>query len=149
MASSIQLINCQRVVVESDVVNFTGVGLSDVTIDSTYSNTTQIGNPVGATKPNINFVTGDFTIDGKHSIHEIDLDAIGAAVNCTWVASLFPIQQIFKITNNTGVWNFNITTDPLPTTITIDGAALPYTTGLTTNQSLTVYSNGTDLKIIT
>lgn len=149
MARDIQLINCSGVLVHSDVDRFIGLGIDGLVIDNTYNGMIVIGHTMGAVKPRINFVTGDFTIDGKYSIHEIDLDAIGADVNCTWVASTFPIQQIFKITNNTGAWNFVITTDPLPTAVTIDGNAIPYTTGLVTYDSLTVYSNGTNFNIIT
>ena len=39
-AENIVLTNCTNVIVESDVVNFTGIGLSDMVIDNTYSNTT-------------------------------------------------------------------------------------------------------------
>jgi len=42
MARNIILLNCNRVVVQPDVENFTGIGLSDMVIDSSYSNTTQI-----------------------------------------------------------------------------------------------------------
>jgi hypothetical protein len=40
--SNAQLINCNNVVVLGNVEGFTGIGLSDMTIDSTYNNTTQI-----------------------------------------------------------------------------------------------------------
>lgn len=147
-AESIILQNCTNVLVGSDVENFMGVGLSDLAIDNTYSNTTLIGNPVGAIKPRTLQVTGDFTIDGKYQIYEIDLDTAAADINCTWVAATYPIQVVFKIVSNTGGYDFIITTDPLPTGMLIDGNAIPYTTLLTTNDAIKVYSNGTNLYMI-
>ena len=46
-AENISLINCENVVVQPDVVNFVGIGLSDMVIDSSYSNTTQIAGFTG------------------------------------------------------------------------------------------------------
>lgn len=47
-AVNVTLINCENVIVNSDVENFTGVGLSNLTIDHSYSNTNQISG-VGST----------------------------------------------------------------------------------------------------
>lgn len=47
MAKNVSLINCNNVVVRSDVNNFFGVGLSDLVIDSTYSGRTLIASSQG------------------------------------------------------------------------------------------------------
>lgn len=47
MAKNVSLINCNNVVVQSDVNNFFGVGLSDLVIDSTYSGRTLIASSQG------------------------------------------------------------------------------------------------------
>jgi hypothetical protein len=46
-SQNISLINCSNIVVLPEVSNFTGIGLSDMTIDSSYSNTTQIAGFTG------------------------------------------------------------------------------------------------------
>jgi hypothetical protein len=144
MARDIQLINCSGVTVHGDVERFIGLGVDGLTIDNTYSNSILIGHSVAPLKPVITPVTADFTIDGKTSIYEIDLDVTGIGITCTWDAVAYPIQVVFKIVSNTSAVDFFIDCG----LVTIDGNVSPYTTGLITNDSLTVYSNGTVLYII-
>jgi len=144
MARDIQLINCSGVTVHGDVERFIGLGVDGLTIDNTYSNSILIGHRVSPLKPVITPVTADFTIDGKTSIYEIDLDVTGIGITCTWDAVAYPIQVVFKIVSNTSAVDFFIDCG----LVTIDGNVSPYTTGLITNDSLTVYSNGTVLYII-
>ena len=56
----------------------------------------------------------------------------------------YPIQLTFKCVANTSVANFSIDGGAA----TIDGNASPYVTGMATYDSITVYSNGTNLFII-
>lgn len=145
MARDVQLINCSGTIVHGDVERFIGVGLGVMIIDNTYNDMMVVGSKMGAVAPNVSQVTGNFTVDGKYSIYEIDLDTIAGAVTCTWDAQLYGLQIGFKITNNAGVYAFNLVESGGGT---VDGNPVPYTTGLATNGALIVYSNGTDLKIL-
>ena len=102
-------------------------------------------NGLVAPRPGILAVTADFTINGLYSIYEIDLDSTGIDITCTWDAATYPIEVTFKIVSNTSALNFIITESASGT---IDGNATPFTTGLITWESLTTYSNGTNLRII-
>lgn len=142
-ADNCHLIGCENVVVAGNVVNFVGVNLTNQYIDYTFSNQTIIGK----NDPRILRVTADFTIDGLYDIYEIDLDSIGVGITCTWPVTDYPIQVTFKIYANTSALDFKIDDNNSPSS-TIDGNALPYTTGLVTYKAITVYSNGTTLHII-
>ena len=142
-ADNIQLVGCVGVVVNGDVENFIGVNLTNRVIDSSYSNSTIVGKQ----NPRILRVTADFTIDGLYDIYEIDLDTAGLNITCTWDVDIYPIQVSFKMYSNTSALDFIIDDVNSPTT-TIDGNALPFTTGLITYESLTVYSNRLKLNII-
>ena len=142
-ANNVHLVGCSGVVVNGDVRNFTGTNLVNRVIDSTFNNKTEIGKQA----IRVLVVTADFTIDGLYDVYEIDLDASGIAITCTWDVWNYPIQAVFKIVSNTGAYAFSIDDNNSPST-TIDGSALPYATGLVTNDSLTVYSNKSKLYII-
>jgi hypothetical protein len=144
MANNIQLINCSGVIVKGDVERFIALGVDGLEVDNTYNNTIIIGHVMGALRPNVSAVTTDFTIDGKYQIYEIDLDTTGIDITCTWDAVAYPYQITFKIVSNTSALDFIINGGAA----TIDGYATPFTTGLITWESLTIYSNGTNLRII-
>jgi hypothetical protein len=143
-ADSVSLQGCTGVVVNGDVRNFTGVNLVNRTIDSTFSNSSILGK----NKSKVLRVTESFTIDGLYDVYEIDLDSIGVAITCTWSVATYPIQVEFKIVSNAGSYAFTIDDNNSPVT-TIDGFPLPYPTGMATNDAMTVYSNGSTLKIAT
>lgn len=144
MARDIQLINCSGVTVHGDVDRFIALGVDSLVIDNTYSGVLLIGHSLAAIKPVITSVTDNFTIDGRTAIYEVDLDAIGVGITCTWDVAAYPIQVVFKITDNTSGAPLIIDCGAA----TIDGNASPWTTGLVTYDSLTIYSNGTNLNII-
>jgi hypothetical protein len=150
-AQSAELFNGTDVVV-NNVSNFMGVNLTKTSEVS--SNLINLQDKVkvysdghGALGPRVLRVTSDFTIDGKYSIYEIDLDSTGVAITCTWDVYTYPIQVEFKIVSNTGSYAFYIDDNNSPVT-TIDGNAMPYTTGMATNDAKIIYSNGTTLKTI-
>jgi len=142
-ANNVHLVGCTGVVVNGDVRNFTGTNLVNRVIDSTYNNKTEIGKQA----VRVLAVTADFIIDGLYDVYEIDLDASGIAITCTWDVWNYPIKVVFKIVSNTGVYEFTIDDNNSPST-TIDGSAMPYTTILDTNGKLTVYSNKSKLYTI-
>ncbi len=144
MARDIQLINCSGVTVHGDVDRFIAMGVDSLVIDNTYSGVLLIGHEVAPFRPVVTRVTSDFTVDGRTAIYEIDLDTTGIAFTCTWDAVAYPIQLTFKCVANTSVANFSIDGGAA----TIDGNASPYVTGMATYDSITVYSNGTNLFII-
>lgn len=142
-AVNVSLQSCTGVVVRGDVSNFTGVGLPAMIIDKSYSGKVLIFNNA----PRIKRVTANFSIDGLYDIYEIDLDSIGVAITCTWDVYNYPIKVTFKVVANASVADFKITDNGSPST-TIDGSALPYTTGLATYGKITVYSNKAKLYTI-
>ena len=144
MARDIQLINCSGVTVHGDVDRFIALGVDSLVIDNTYSGVLLIGHEVAPFRPVITPITEDFTIDGKTSIYEINLDVTGIGITCTWDVVAYPIQVVFKIVSNTGAYVFSIDGGVAD----VDGNASPYATGLVSYDSLTVYSNGTNLNII-
>lgn len=144
MARDIQLINCSGVTVHGDVERFIALGVDSLVIDNTYSGILLIGHEVAPFRPVVTPVTEDFTVDGRTAIYEINLDTTGIGITCTWDAAAYPIQVVFKIVSNTSGVSFIIDGGAA----TIDGNASPFTTGLVTYESLTVYSNGTNLNII-
>lgn len=75
-SSNVQLINCNNVQVIG-AENFIGIGLSDVVIDSTYSNTTWNGNDVSVS------VSSDTDIDMSYHKKTLVIDASIADVTLT------------------------------------------------------------------
>jgi len=142
-ATSVQLVGCYNTVVNGDVLNFVGVNLRNRVIDNSFNNSTI----TGRNKTKALRVTSSFSIDGLYDVYEIDLDATGVGITCTWDVDLFPIQVEFKVVANSSEYSFIIDDVNSPTT-TIDSENLPYTTGLALNGSMIVYSNGTTLKTI-
>ncbi len=120
------------------------MGLNGLIIDNTYNDMILIGHSLGALKPSIAQKDFDFTVDGKHQIYEVDLDALGTDVVAEWNPTTTICQVTFKIVSNTGVYLFKIKSAPG----TIDGNVSPYDTGAVTNSAYTVYSNGSNLYII-
>lgn len=154
-AESVEVFNSTDLVVNG-VENFLGVNLdstSEVLSDmiNLQDKVKIYSDGVGALAPRVLRVTSDFTVDGKYAIYEIDLDTVGVAITCTWDAVLYPVQVVFKIVANTSNIAFYIddqTSPPSSPPQTLDGNSLPYDTGLLTYESITVYSNGTNLNII-
>lgn len=139
-ARNIQLINCTNVTVQGDVTDFVGIGLSNqiiIGLDSGKTiNNTSVAPPTNQTL----LVQGDFTIDGRYTTYLIDTSLTGIAgipLICTWPVAYTGLQITFKIIDATG--DFQITSDDIA--LTIDGNALPYTTGLLLYDSLTVFMN--------
>lgn len=69
-ASNVNLINCNNVIVSGFVENFTGVGLSNMEIDSTYSNSVKYKNNDRNTTQ-----TGDFTTSEAYNTYAVDATA--------------------------------------------------------------------------
>ena len=139
-ARSILLVNCTDVTVQGDVTDFVGIGLSNTTIIGIDSgktiNNTYVAPPTSKTL----LVQNDFTIDGTYTNYLIDTSITGGAglnLICTWPVAFTGLEITFKIIDATG--GFEITSDD--TALTIDGNALPYTTGLVLYDSLTVFMN--------
>jgi hypothetical protein len=154
-SSNVEIINSTSVFADS-IDNFMGVNLdSSSVIESDMVNLQDTvviySNGLAAVKPRVALVTSDFTIDGTYSIYEINLDTIRVDITCYWDVATYPIQIVFKIVSNTGGLNFIIDETSSPAISpppTIDGNVLPFSTGLMTNESLTVYSNSLTLRII-
>jgi len=132
----------KNIIVASDVEGFVGVGVKDKTIDNSYNDTMLIESKVASIRPNVGTVTGNFTIDGKYQVYEIDLDTIGVGVTCTWDATAFPIRVTFKIINNSYSAPFTISNTSGGG---IDGTPSPYITGMVSMESRTYYASGTEL----
>ena len=104
----------------------------------------------GALAPRVLRVTSDFTVDGKYSIYEIDTGTAGLAITATWDAVAYPVEVTFKMIDDSGggLSIDDMSSPPSSPPQTIDGNTMPWVTGLLTNDSITVYSNGTNLYII-
>lgn len=133
---SVTLIDCENVIVEPGLTNFTGIGLSNTTFDSTYTGRTIAPNTGLTTETK----TADFTVAAGIDLYFVDCTA--GDVTISWDAEAIANKTItFKridtsanvlyITNSSG-GNY-------------DDNATPVTTGITKMQALTVYSNGTTL----
>lgn len=145
-SKNVSLINCTGVFTNGDLINFIGVGLSNMVIDGTFSN-----KKIDASKIKVKRVTSDFTIDGTVDVYELDLDSIGVGITCIWDAVAFPIYQVFKIVSNSSysAFTFDESSSPAPSPAqTIDNNSMPYALTLTVNDAIRVYSNGSNLKII-
>ncbi len=158
MARDIALINCDGVVVTSEIEDFVGIGLtSSTTVESNKINiresikvtkeagqlyyTTSVYQKAqridSATK------TADFTVDMTKGIYYINTSL--GDVTATWDDTLGANWQVtFKIVDATN--NFIITTSS--GTGLFETNALPYTTGLAVRDSITVHFDGTDLNIV-
>jgi hypothetical protein len=154
-SSNVELFNSVGVET-ANIDNFMGVNLdANSTVVSNAINLADsliiYSDGLAASKPRVLRVTSDFTVDGSYSIYEIDLDSIGVDITCTWDAVATVCQVVFKVVSNTGGLDFiidDISSPPSSPPQTIDGQSLPHTTGLIENESITVYSNGTNLKVI-
>ena len=77
-AVSIQLINCTNVVVNGDVLNFVGIGLSNITITNSLSNKK-------VTAPDAEVVlTSNTTLDITYHNKNVYLDGSGGAFTIKW-----------------------------------------------------------------
>ena len=154
-SSDVQLFNSTGIET-ANIDNFMGVNLTSTsTVISDAINLQDsliVGvNGVQRFRPHIETISADFTIDGLNTIYEINLDSIGVDITCYWDVAAYPIQVTFKIVSNTGGLNFIIdeTSSPaMSPSPTLDGNALPFTTGLVTYESITVYSNSLTLRVI-
>ena len=152
-SQSVTLINSENALVVTEE-NFLGVGLDENSeVDSNMVNLMDkvkiYSDGHGALAPRTLRVTEDFTIDGKYSIYEIDTSIIGVAITCTWDAVEYPIEVTFKMIDSTSgsLIIDDMTSPPSSPPQTIDGNSMPWNTAMITNDSLIVYSNGTNLKI--
>jgi len=154
-AESVAILNSTELTVVGES-NFLGVNLSvDSEVGSNMINLQDnvkiYSDGMGAIKPRVLRVTADFTVDGTYDIYEIDLDSIGVAITANWDVAAYEHKVTFKIVANTYNIAFYIdenNSPPVSPPPQIDGNALPYDTGMITYESITVYSNGTNLYII-
>lgn len=77
-AENVTLIGCENVTVDASVSNFIGAGLSNMNINSTYSNSNLNGNEI--TVP----VTTDLSIDRSYHGKTLLLDATGSDITITY-----------------------------------------------------------------
>jgi hypothetical protein len=158
-SDSVSLFNSTDAIVVED--NFFGVNLdSDSEIESNMINLQDkvkiYSDGHGALTPRVLRVTADFVVDGTYSIYEIDLDTgsgglPGFNITATWDAVAYPVTVTFKMVSNAGARAFYIddmTSPPSSPAQTIDGNSMPYTTGMLVYDSITAYSNGTNIFII-
>lgn len=144
-SSGVILINCNRVSVVG-ATNFVGIGLSDLEIDSTYSNTTLSVNQI-----NTGIMTGIdpasptvIDVDPKVDIYYVDCS--GGDVTARFDITAFRKKNIvFKITN-IGAYKFYI--DEISGTPLVDGTAVPYDTLAIDNEAFKVNSDGSNFFII-
>lgn len=142
-AERVALINCTNVIVNSDVTNFTGVGLvGPMVINSSYSNSTLNGSD---SAPNIT-LTVDTTIDATYNNRIVYVDCTAANVTIIWDSANMVDYKVYFIkidaTANTVIFNNNIGGG------TVSGAAMPYT-GITAQwNALTLTTTGTNLFIL-
>lgn len=77
--STATLLNCTNVTVVGNVVNFIGIGLENMVIDSTYSNSTVNGNEVTTT-----LTTGSYDLTKSSNNKTVYLDASGGDITLVW-----------------------------------------------------------------
>ena len=141
-AESVSLTNCIGVVVQSDVVNFTGVGLTDIVIDNTYSNSSLMGSD----SANSITLTANTTIDATYNNRIVYVDCTAGNVTITWdVADMIDYKVYFVKTDasvNTVIFTNNIGGG------TVSGAAMPYVGIAAQWGKITLTTTGANLFII-
>lgn len=117
-AENIQLRNCANVVVNPDVTNFVGDGISNRVITSNESNTVSKQNSPSVT------ITSNTTIDASYNGKTVFIDdSLGAITITSDTANMTDCEIVFIKTSGTGTaTNF---TD-IDATVTISGHATPY-----------------------
>jgi hypothetical protein len=139
-ADSVLLINCENVTVQGDVSKFVGVGLSNTTIIGTDSGKTINNSYVAPPVQNTLEVSDYIVIDGTYTNYLVDCSTATPALRCLWPDALNGLEITFKIIDDTNP--FIISSDNMA--LTIDGNALPYTTGLVNYDSITIFKSPTD-----
>lgn len=142
MASNVHLLNCSGVVVNADVENFIGVGLTNVVRDYAYSNLFEIGSTV-IHRDGVVQVSYSRSAEYAYSVYLIDTAAGDVTFTIDPVA-FSGMTLVFKVINASHNFILAETTG----VGTIDGNAMPYTTGLTIYDSISVISDGTNFYII-
>lgn len=126
MASNIQLLNCNNVVVNSDVTDFTGIGLSDMTIDSTYSGRTLIGKSSG----DFETITANRTLTvGDHN-KTFFVDATLGNITLTWDISGMEYCKVGIIRTDASANQVKIDSSVVYGTENYVGNGLPYNLAL-------------------
>ena len=140
-ADSVLLINCTNVTVQGDTSNFVGIGLSNTTIIGADSGKT-INNSDVAPPRNQTLLVQEpaFVINGSYTNYLIDTSTSSPALRCVWPDALNGLEITFKLIDATNP--FIISSDNMA--LTIDGNALPYTTGMVLYDSLTIFKSPTD-----
>lgn len=126
MASNVSLINCTNVVVKSDVTNFTGVGLSDIVIDSSYSGRTLIG----ASSNDFETITANRTLTLGDNGKTFLVDASGGNVTLTWNISTMQYCKVGLIRIDAAANQVRIDSTVVYGTENYIGNALPYNLGM-------------------
>jgi len=140
-AKNIQLINCTNVTVQGDTSNFVGIGLSNTTIIGLDSGKTINNSDVAPPRNQTLLVQNSyFVIDGTYANYLIDTSSSSPALRCEWPDALNGLEITFKLIDATNP--FVILSDNMA--LTIDGNALPYTTGMVLYDSLTIFKSPTD-----
>lgn len=127
------------------VTNFIGIGLSNLTIDSTYNNTTLNETATGNTKV-IAPVTKTASFNVDKNITTYLIDCTGGDITATFTISTdanrtFNFKRIDASANL-----FKI--DEVSGTPTVDGNAIPYDTGMAQYDNMALTNNGSNFYIL-
>lgn len=142
MASNVHLLNCSGVVVNADVENFIGIGLTNVVRDYAYSNMVEIGQTI-ISRDASSLLAYDANATYAIKVYFVDTGAGNVTLTIDPMA-FQGMTLIFKCINDPHDFILAETTG----VATIDGAAMPYTTGMVLNDSMWVYCDGTNFYII-
>lgn len=133
-ADSITLVNCNNVIVGSDVTNFTAVNVSDLNVDSSYSNTTITGKETPIT------ITTDTTLNAAYNNKIVYVDATAGDITLTWDCLNMEGVQVKLIRKDSSANQIFITDVGGYGTESFIGNALPYDLGLTQYEALPITS---------
>jgi hypothetical protein len=123
-AQSVQLLNCTGVVVNGDVESFVGIGLSNVVIDYTYSDTILNGNEASTR------VTTSLTLDRTYHNRTVYVDATAGDITLTWNCSTMKDVNVNIVRYDSSINKIYITDVGSFGTETFIGQSLPYDMGL-------------------
>ena len=133
-AQSVNLINCENVIVEGDVENFTAVNVSNLTIDHTYSNTSITGKETPIT------ITADTTLNAGYNNKIVYVDATSGDITLTWDCLNMEGVQVKLIRKDNSANQIFITDVGGYGTESFIGNALPYDLGMIQYDALNVTS---------
>lgn len=149
-ATNISLTSCTRVSVAPDVTNFVGINLTDMIIDSSYSNKT-INNSTGVienTELRTETKTGTFTVTLDVDLYYVDCSGGNITANYDTTVYDYTNRKIVFKRIDSSANTFTIDDGSGLAPFSVDGNASPWATGMVQYDVLPITYDGTNFNIL-